>query len=331
MRNFVLEVTVTGKAEAAGFSFGAYKDFLAQFHGREGSHRLQLEVDTVAQRWALRVDGRLENRSWWDAAVHSTADLLAGVLTFKARHVQEVRFHDLALHHFASSCKLSVVMTCHRFARRLRLSLRNWCHAGLPDGAFEVLVVNPQSPDDTHEHLAAVAASYPHLRVREVPAPASIATNKGALINRGVAASSGEWIWLTDADCLFAPDSAAQVLRQVDGDHNCLFYGQRRHLSAGLTDSLLAGRLDPLVDFAYLASAPAARPADNAPWGYTQIAHHSLFARLRYSERVNHFARSDDMFVEECKRLGVDIRQAPGLFCLHLEHPFAWYGAPGFL
>lgn len=330
-RNFVVEATVSGKAGAAGLSFGAYKDFLVHLNGNGGAHRLQLEVDADAGRWAFRVDGQLQNRCWWDAGVHSADDLLAGLLTFKARHVQEVRFSDLALHPFASSCQLSVIMTCHRFLQRLRISLRNWCQAALSSGAFEILVVNPQSPDGAHEHLAAVAASYPHLRVRELPAPAGIAKNKGALINRAVAASSGEWIWLTDADCLFAPESAGLALQQVDGNRQTLFYGQRRHLSTALTDALLAGRLDSLADFAALAAAPGLRPDDNAPWGYTQIAHRSIFTYLHYSERVNHFARSDDMFVEACKRQGVGLRQIPGLFCLHLDHPFAWYGAESFL
>lgn len=328
-RNFVLEATVSGKAGAAGLSFGAYKDFLVPLNG--DARRVQLEVDGDAGRWALRVDGQLQGRCWWDAAVHSADDLLAGVLTLKARQAQEVRFADLALHPLASSCQLSVIMTCHRFAQRLRLSLRNWCHAALPAGAFEVLVVNPQSPDGLHEHLAAAAASFPHLRLREISAPASMAKNKGALINRGLAASSGQWIWLTDADCLFEPASPGLVLQQVADSQQTLFYGQRRHLSAAATQGLLAGRLDSLADFAALAAEPAPRPADNAPWGYTQIGPRALFTRLRYSEQVNHYARSDDMFVEACRRQGVAVRPIDGLFCLHLDHPFAWYGAESFL
>ena len=330
-RNFVIEVTVSGKAEAAGLSFGPYKDFLSGLSDSKDTHRLQLEVDADAQRWALRVDGQLQNRCWWDAAVHGTEDLLDGVLTLKARHVQEIRFQDLALHHFRSSCKLSVIITCRRFVQRLRLALHNRCHSSLPHGALELLVVNPQSPDGTHEYLAAVSRSYPHLRVRELEVPAEIAKNKGAMINRAVTASSGEWIWLTDADCLFAPESAAIVLQHVAGHHNSLFYGQRRYLSAAQTDALLSGRLDSLGDFADLAISQDYRPPENAPWGYTQIAHRSVFMRLRYSERLNHFAHSDGMFIEECRRQGMDVRQIPDLYCLHLDHPFAWYGAESFL
>jgi hypothetical protein len=37
------------------------------------------------------------------------------------------------------------------------------------------------------------------------------------------------------------------------------------------------------------------------------------------------------MFVEECKRRQIVPEQVEGQFCLHLEHPFAWYGTSVFL
>src|SRR5215813_13238173 len=42
MKNFVIEVTVSGKAGAAGLSFGAFKDFLADVNAQTGPRRLQL-------------------------------------------------------------------------------------------------------------------------------------------------------------------------------------------------------------------------------------------------------------------------------------------------
>jgi len=63
LRNFVIEVTVSGSAAAAGLSFGPYKDFLVELQPETGQHLLQLEVDTSADTWAFRVDGRLAKRS----------------------------------------------------------------------------------------------------------------------------------------------------------------------------------------------------------------------------------------------------------------------------
>jgi hypothetical protein len=331
LRNFLAETTVRGKAEAAGLSFGPFKDFLVPVNNNTGPRRIQVEVDGEGGTWGLRADGRLIVRQWWDSGVNEAHDLLGGVLTLKARRAEEVTFSDLAVYRFTSTCRLSIVVTCYRYVQRLRVVLRNWCNQRLPSGAWEILVVNPDSPDGTAEHVAAVARSYSHIRVREITVPAALATNKGAMINRALDLARGDWIWLTDADCLFSPDAAAMVLQRVEGRCGCLFYGCRRHLSAAQTDSLLSGRLDPLDDFQALAAANQSRPLDQTPWGYTQIFHRSALDRMRYREDVNHFAHSDDAFVAAWRRGGMAAELLDGLVCLHLNHPFAWQGTRAFL
>lgn len=330
-RNVVIEATVTGRAEAAGLSFGDYKDFLTPLPEHNRPRLLQLEVDVASGCWAFRVDGRLQERQWWDAAITTSADLLPGTLTLKGRHVVEARFSDLHVRAFDASCRLSVVITCYRFLQRLRLSLRNWCQQDLPSGAHEVIVVNPESPDGTHEHLAAVGRSHPFMRVREIVVAEATATNKGAMINRGLTAASGDWIWITDADCLFAPGCASQVLAALDGRADRLTFCERRFLSQAQTDALLTGRLDSVRDFEALAAAPAARPPEASPWGYTQIVSRRAIERVRYREDLNHFAHSDGMFVTDCRRHGIAPQRLDGLFCVHMDHPFAWYGTRTFL
>jgi glycosyl transferase family 2 len=281
LKNFLIEVTISGNAGAAGLSFGGFKDFLVALDSQTAARRLQLELDVEANRWAFRVNGKLMQRCWWDAAVTSVEDILNGEFRLKVRYADEVVFQDLAVQFLQASCELSIIITCSRFLQRLRLSLRNWCHQDLPSGMHEVLVVNPQSPDGTHEHLAAVARSYPHVRVREIAVENDLIKNKGAMINRAFAASRGEWIWLTDADCLFGPGCARQP--------------ERHH------------------------------------WGYTQIVHHSTLSRVQYGENQNHFAHTDGIFADACRREGVLPKAIEGLFCLHLDHPFSWYGTSMFL
>jgi hypothetical protein len=151
------------------------------------------------------------------------------------------------------------------------------------------------------------------------------------MINRALAETRGQWVWLTDADCLFSRNCLASVLKQIDGMNDHLFYGQRRYLTAAQTDALLAGRVDGLRQFHELARAATQRAFENAPWGYTQIVHRSTFEKVRYREGINHFAHSDNLFVEDCKRQSIMPRQIEGLFCLHLDHPFSWYGTNTFL
>lgn len=328
--NFLIEVSITGKAEAAGLSFGPYKDFLADLDSEHWPRRLQLEVDAERGLWSFRIDGRLAGRRWWNDGVRRVEDLLGGQLHLKARGVESVLFHNLTVHRFEASCRLSVIITCHRFLQRLRVSLHNWCHQTLPAGALEIVVVNPQSPDGTHEHLAAVAHSYPSVRVRELPVGPELAANKGAMINRALSASSGDLMWLTDADCLFPPGAAAEVLERV-GNRRGVFYGRRRHLSGEQTAALLSGRLDGVRDFDELARRRDHTPADDAPWGYTQIAPREVLEHVGYTEQFDHYAGSDNQFILDCRRRGVRVERLPRLFCLHLSHPFSWYGAGTYL
>jgi hypothetical protein len=331
LKNFVIELTVSGKAAAAGFSFGGYKDFLTSLEPARGARRLQLEVDVEADRWAFRVDGQLMQRCWWDSAIHSTADIVNGALTLKGRGTEDVLFQELAIDTFEASCQLSVIITCYRFLQRLRVSLHNWCNQDIPQGAYEVLVVNPASPDGTHEYLATIASSYPHVRIREVAVESALATNKGKMINRAVAVSRGEWIWLTDADVLFSPTCVAKVLAHLKGQRQYLFYGQRRYLSTSQTNALLSGRINGLAKYELLTQSSNPRGPDNAPWGYTQIVHRSVIERIHYREDVNHFAHTDMVFAQDCRRRNVLPRQVPGLVGLHMDHPFSWYGTQIFL
>jgi hypothetical protein len=328
-RNFLIEANVSGKAEVAGFSFGDFKDFLAPLHGGPGTRRIQLEIDADAARWALRVDGQLQRRAWWDAAVHGTNDLLGAAFRFKARHAHQVRFEDLTIRPFESSCKLSVITTCHRFLQRMRVTLRNWCHQTIPRGAHEILVVNPSSPDGLHEHLAAVSSSFPHVRVREIQVEGELATNKSVMINRAFQESRGDWIWLADADCLFPPTAVELTLKHLSDRADRLFYCRRYHLTPAQTNDLLSGRADSLADFEALRSS--ANGPDHAPYGYTQIIHRSRFERIKYRERYNTFAQSDWAFVQDCKRWNILPHSVDGLACLHLHHPFAWNGTNLFL
>ena len=121
------------------------------------------------------------------------------------------------------------------------------------------------------------------------------------------------------------------MLEQVWHEQRHLFFGERRFLTAAQTDALLSGRVDPLTGFNELANAAVARDPEKYQWGYTQIVHRSTLERLPYDERHNHFAHSDGAFAEACRRSGVLPRAVEGLFCLHLDHPFSWYGSDMFL
>ena len=68
MKNFVIEVTVSGKAEAVGLSLGPHKDLLTALEPNMGTRRLLLAVDMAAGCWAFRIEEQSMIRCWWDAA-----------------------------------------------------------------------------------------------------------------------------------------------------------------------------------------------------------------------------------------------------------------------
>lgn len=325
-----IHLTVRGNADAAGMSFGPYKDFLATLPPEGATRRLELQISSEGG-WAFYVDGARMHRCWWDGGVKHSADLLNGAFTLKARSLTEVSFEQLRIEPSPGSCRLSVIMTCYRFLQRLRVSLRHWCHQDLRPGEYELVIVNPQSPDGTHEYLQMAASSYPEVPIREIGVARELASNKGAMINRASQAVRGEWLWITDADCLFPPNCARTILDRIDNDTEHVFFCERRHLSREDVDAVLVGRLDSLQHFNALSRASQTRFGDAAPFGYTQIVHRSVAGRVQYREDINNFAFSDQSFVAECQRRGLTPEQIEGLVCLHMVHPFSWWGTDTFL
>jgi hypothetical protein len=322
-RNVLVSVRIAGTAGGAGISFGAFKDFIAPVDAATGERLLQFDVD--GKGWMFRVDGVRVERVWWDGAVRTVDDLFDGPLSLKARNAEEVTFRDFRITPYEANPLVTVIMTCYRFAQRLRVALTSWCRQEVPSGTLEVIVLNPESPDGTHELIASMAAAYPEVRLCEVRIDAAFARNKGWMLNRGVEVSRGDWIWLTDADCVFPSDAVAKLLAS-NADTNALTFGERRHLTKASTDLLLAGRIGPEE-----VSNLDASFVEAYPWGYTQIFHRSQFARIRYREDLDHFAGSDESFLDTWRNAGLLEQRLEGLACLHLQHPFAWYGTTAFL
>lgn len=324
-RNIALEATVAGRAAAAGFSFGEFKDFLADPGHSTRPRRLRLELDANTRLWTFYADGHVMDRRWWDARARSVDDLLEGTFSLKVRYGEDVTFSDLAVHAEPPVCHISVVVTCFRFANRLRVTLRNWSQQDLPAGSYEVLIAGPDGPEGPGDQLSELSSSTP-ASIKRIPVARQLATNKGMMINRAVEQSQGRWIWLTDADCLFSASAARQTLEFLRASPDCLYYGERWNLPRLWTNAALDGKVDGLAEFAELSRVARTSGPDVGPYGFTQIVHRSVFNRIRYREDVNHFAHTDDLFAANCRRIGLRTQRVRGLYCLHLIHPFAWYG-----
>ncbi|WP_423461856.1 glycosyltransferase family 2 protein [Promicromonospora sp. MS192] len=328
-REVRLSALVAGAAIAAGFSLGGGRDYLVPLDKREWPRRLTVEISERGKKVVFLVDGRIST-GWTGAPDLPMADGLAGI-ALRTLGVAHVEFSEIEISTFDEPCELSVVIACHRFGQRLRVALNSWVRQDAPTGSYEIIVVNPGNPDGTSEMLASFAASFPEVRLRELSIDGP--PDKPVLINRAVEMSRGHVVWLADSDCLFPTGAVRTVLDVLhgDGDEEFLNFAERRHLGRSATDALLGGSLDPVRDFSALLNSATGRDPQRYPWGYSQIVSRRVLLETPYREEVSRFAHSDGIFVDECRRRGIPPRLVDGLICLHLDHPFAWYGTSSFL
>lgn len=326
----LIEAVVSGKAAAAGLSFGHFKDFLVELPSGDRSHLLQLEIERGAG-WRLRIDGCLQEPAWWTSAAAGADDLCGHEVRLKVRYAQDVLFEEISLRSLAAAPEVSVLITCNRFGQRLRAVLGAWSCQDVPSGSFEVIVANPASADATHAIIAAAAASFPHVRIAELELGSAAGRNKGMMINRAARWARGSWVLLTDADCLFPP-STMRLLQETGATERWqLLFGARHHLSLRQTQGILAGAIDPADAAMHERVTASDRPPERSPHGYTQFVPRSLLHAVKYRETVNHFAHTDQIFVADCARRGAAATLLEGLVCLHLTHPFSWFGTDQYL
>lgn len=108
--------------------------------------------------------------------------------------------------------KVSVVIPCYnaaRFVGRAVASALN--QTGV---VCEVIAVNDASSDDTTAVLAGLARAHPGLRVLDNPANLGPAGTR----NRGIAAATGDWVALLDADDAFAPGRLARLIGVAEAE-----------------------------------------------------------------------------------------------------------------
>ncbi len=98
---------------------------------------------------------------------------------------------------------VSVVISARNEADNLRRFLKNVLTQDYPD--YEVIVVDDESQDDTRIVIEQFQNEYPHLHSTFVPHEARICSSKKLALTLAAKAAKGEYLLLTDADCI--PDS----------------------------------------------------------------------------------------------------------------------------
>lgn len=112
---------------------------------------------------------------------------------------------------------VSVIIPAHNEERRLPGTLASLRSISYP-GAIEFVLVDDRSTDATAALLNRAAAADPRLKVVRVTVPSRRYAPKVNAVMRGVAASSGDIIVTSDADCRYSPDWVAALVAEFADD-----------------------------------------------------------------------------------------------------------------
>lgn len=224
---------------------------------------------------------------------------------------------------------ISVLVTCYRYARRLRVCLESLSRQDLPSGSIEVVVADPESPDDVRSVLEECASRNPDLRLVHLPLPARYHRNRGFGINRAFEISVGEVVVAIDGDIVFPPHLIGKLASHAKQAPSEVFGVCRTFLPRKATEDILAGRIEPFGEFDRLSLLDG--DGEEHPFvgvlGYCQAVDRKAFAKARYPEEFDMVNQSDIVFVERLeRRAGVHPRILANEKVLHLWHPRNWSG-----
>jgi glycosyltransferase involved in cell wall biosynthesis len=110
----------------------------------------------------------------------------------------------------AETCRVSVLVPAYNSAATLPRAVRSALVQDLDD--LEVLIIDDGSRDDASRVACELANADQRVRVITLP------RNRGKpfAMNTGIAAASGRWIAVLDADDWYAPDRLSTLIRSAE-------------------------------------------------------------------------------------------------------------------
>jgi ADP-heptose:LPS heptosyltransferase/GT2 family glycosyltransferase len=241
----------------------------------------------------------------------------------------------------APALDFSVLVCCYRFLQRFRVFLYGLSQQTLDRERFEVVVVNPQSPDGLSEYLAQYNAGgqmqVPDRgrlapEVVEVKVSEAFRRNRGYMIQRAFEASRGRVVMAADGDLVLPPHFMGKALDAIQRNHNAVIGVYRNFLTPQTTAQILSGLLNPIQNFDLLRREDC-REKDGyrGVLGYCQIVTREAFERVGYPEEFNRINQSDIEFVKRLEGIGVHPHRLEGETVLHLYHERNWEGVERFM
>jgi len=226
--------------------------------------------------------------------------------------------------------QVSVLVSCFKYRKRFEICLESLARQELPAGFLEVVVVDPESPDDLLSYLEQVACKYQHLRLVHLPINPRYHRNRGMCINRAFDVSKGQVIISIDGDIVFPPHLIGKLAQLVQDHPDNAFGVPRVFLNEPVTQSILNRDLNLYTQWDSLrdTSFDEQESGHVGILGYCQVVQRSAFAKARYPEEFDKVNQSDIEFMNRLRiYAGVTGKFLEEEEVMHLWHPRDWTGA----
>jgi glycosyltransferase involved in cell wall biosynthesis len=132
---------------------------------------------------------------------------------------------------------VSFVVPARNEEAGIERAVRSFCTQDYP--ALEVIVVNDRSTDGTGQVLAELQKEFPNLVVVDGQDPPAGWLGKPNALELGRAHAKGDWILMTDADAVHAPDLLRRAMSYALGESAGMLVIRPRHVTEGFFEAVL--------------------------------------------------------------------------------------------
>ena len=169
--------------------------------------------------------------------------------------------------------------------------------------AYEVIVVNDRSFDDTEDLLRLMSYKYPHLKTTFIPERAKFIDSKKMAVTLGIKSASNDILIFTDADCYPRSKDWLQLMVRnfTDNTQMVLGYGAYCYQKGFLNFLIRFDTLTIGMQYLNLALGKRAYMGVGRNMGYRQQFFNQTAG---FSKHLNLQSGDDDLFVNENSKKG---------------------------